>query len=263
MKNSLALVITEEDVNHIRNLYEKDKSLLSEATIPTELKDREGVKKFQDWLDANTDWLGGGKKLNKTGKGYGNFGPKTTAAWNANKDTYLKTLQSGTSDLWYVVDKNETSGYKKVDKIDDLKPYIESDRNVLVFSPAATQGAWKKASEVTQLLSIINTLPPVVPNLPGSELTGQSPAELSTPEIIKKFKDYVIGLGGNITFSDATNKFTQDVKDAWEKYGQGFIYANRNPERQAQVKSAFPNIINSSTYYGQSGIAGQSGVAGQ
>ena len=54
-------------------------------TIPTELKDIEGVKKFQDWLDTNkAGWATGftDGKLNH-GAGWGRFGPRTTKAWMA------------------------------------------------------------------------------------------------------------------------------------------------------------------------------------
>ena len=70
-----------------------------QSTVATELKDVDGVKKFQDWLDQNkTDvQLGDGKgwatgytggALNK-GNGYGNFGPRTTKAWSQYKSEYL------------------------------------------------------------------------------------------------------------------------------------------------------------------------------
>lgn len=58
-------------------------------TIPKELVDAEGVKKFQDWLDKNkAGWVPGGV-LNKSG-GYGRFGPRTTRAWNSYGQEYLK-----------------------------------------------------------------------------------------------------------------------------------------------------------------------------
>jgi hypothetical protein len=61
--------------------------------IPTELKDVEGVKKFQDWLDKNkagwaTGFLPDGK-LNQ-GAGWGRFGPRTTKAWASYGPEYLK-----------------------------------------------------------------------------------------------------------------------------------------------------------------------------
>lgn len=64
------------------------------ATIPTELADAEGVKKFQDWLDTNKKgWATGypGGVLNKAG-GYGKFGPRTQKQWNDEtvKAEYMK-----------------------------------------------------------------------------------------------------------------------------------------------------------------------------
>jgi len=60
--------------------------------IPSELKDAEGVKKFQDWLDKNkAGWATGfpGGKLNQAG-GYGRFGPRTTKAWSSYGQEYQK-----------------------------------------------------------------------------------------------------------------------------------------------------------------------------
>jgi hypothetical protein len=63
-----------------------------EPETPQELKDPEGVKKFQDWLDQNKKgWATGYSNgvLNKQGRGYGRFGPRTQKAWNQHKDDYL------------------------------------------------------------------------------------------------------------------------------------------------------------------------------
>jgi len=63
----------------------------TQPSIPTELKDIEGVKKFQDWADTNkAGWATGFKegKLNR-GSGYGKFGPRTSKAWNQYKNEYL------------------------------------------------------------------------------------------------------------------------------------------------------------------------------
>ena len=71
------------------------------CSLPTELKDSEGVKKFQDWLDKNhVGWAWGyaGEVLNKMGKGYGRMGPRTCKAWSQYKDEYLKSLQIATQD---------------------------------------------------------------------------------------------------------------------------------------------------------------------
>lgn len=62
------------------------------VSIPSELGNAEGVKKFQDWLDANKPgWATGyaDGKVNK-GRGYGRFGPRTSSAWVTHKEAYLK-----------------------------------------------------------------------------------------------------------------------------------------------------------------------------
>jgi hypothetical protein len=61
---------------------------------PRELKDTNGIKLFQDWLDVNVKgWAVGYKDgvLNKgqNGKGYGSFGPRTQKAWNTNGSKFL------------------------------------------------------------------------------------------------------------------------------------------------------------------------------
>lgn len=76
------------------------------VTIPTpaELKDTNGIKLFQDWLDVNAKgWATGYKDgiINKgqNGKGYGTYGPRTQKAWNANgrkflsRDTEVKPME--------------------------------------------------------------------------------------------------------------------------------------------------------------------------
>ena len=71
----------------------------SKSTIPAELKDADGVKKFQTWLDSKH---GGwhtkyGTLNNDTLKGWGKYGPNTTKAWGQYKDEYLNgSTASGT-----------------------------------------------------------------------------------------------------------------------------------------------------------------------
>ena len=71
------------------------------CSLPPELKDAEGVKSFQDWLDTNkAGWATGYKegilKQGANGGGYGKFGPRTCKAWKykneyLNKSTEVKT----------------------------------------------------------------------------------------------------------------------------------------------------------------------------
>lgn len=68
------------------------------VTPPIQLKDEDGVKLFQDWLDENAPgWATGYKDgiLNKgqNGGGYGRFGPRTQKAWSKYKDQYLQIEQ--------------------------------------------------------------------------------------------------------------------------------------------------------------------------
>jgi len=71
----------------------------SQSTIPTELKDTDGVKKFQTWLDSkHGGWHTKYGTLNdNTLKGWGKYGPNTTKAWSQYKDEYLNgSTASGT-----------------------------------------------------------------------------------------------------------------------------------------------------------------------
>ena len=63
---------------------------------PLQLKDDNGIKTFQDWLDKNapgwaTGYKGGVIDQGKGGGGYGKFGPRTQKAWTQYKDQYLAT----------------------------------------------------------------------------------------------------------------------------------------------------------------------------
>ena len=71
----------------------------AKSTIPAELKDVDGVKKFQTWLDSkHGGWHSKyGTLNNDTLKGWGKYGPNTTKAWSQYKDEYLNgSTGSGT-----------------------------------------------------------------------------------------------------------------------------------------------------------------------
>lgn len=63
------------------------------GTTPAELKDTEGIKKFQQWLDTNKAGWATGYKGGKVGnqKGFGLFGKRTSNAWNQYGQEYLKS----------------------------------------------------------------------------------------------------------------------------------------------------------------------------
>jgi len=61
-------------------------------TLPGELKDSNGVKKFQDWMNENhPNWVKG-SNLSPNGKAYGNFGPSTKKAWEEHSAEYKRFL---------------------------------------------------------------------------------------------------------------------------------------------------------------------------
>lgn len=68
------------------------------SNIPKVLKDEDGIKKFQDWMDANhPNWV---KKEDGTfgplerAKGYGNFGRNTEYAWKDYGEEYAQYLKN-------------------------------------------------------------------------------------------------------------------------------------------------------------------------
>jgi uncharacterized protein YukE len=67
----------------------------AQIQIPKELVDVNGVKKFQEWLNTQDPKWVNGKTLELDPKrGYGRFGPLTSASWNKLKDIYLKEIGS-------------------------------------------------------------------------------------------------------------------------------------------------------------------------
>jgi hypothetical protein len=104
-------------------------------TIPSALKDAEGVKKFQDWMDINyPNWVKG-KNLNKGG-GYGKFGPSTKAAWDKYKNKYASgapikyNARPGVTDADAPVDDTQTKNYASIPPADDSdNPYLMYNDN--------------------------------------------------------------------------------------------------------------------------------------
>jgi len=99
------------------------------STIPEFLKNVDGVKKFQYWLDQNhPGWATGYPNgILKQAGGYGRFGPRTKAAWNSNKGEEYK--KSGGSTLSAPEPGSEES--------EELKWFKENEK--MVFLVAANQ----------------------------------------------------------------------------------------------------------------------------
>jgi len=132
-------------------------STSSATPTPPELKDVDGIKKFQDWLDANkVGWATGYANgiLNKTGAGYGRMGPRTTKAWTSYKDEYLKGGQTQNN--------NPYSDYAEVENSDNTTKQdgVEGDDN-------STQAAPQQAQQ-----AVVSDQPPTEPGQPGEYRDG-------------------------------------------------------------------------------------------
>jgi len=87
-----------DSLGSIPNTSKGQGLIKNKPTTPTplQLKDDNGIKTFQDWLDKNapgwaTGYKGGVIDQGKGGGGYGKFGPRTQKAWAQYKDKYLQT----------------------------------------------------------------------------------------------------------------------------------------------------------------------------
>jgi hypothetical protein len=68
---------------------------IAQGQIPKELVNVNGIKKFQEWLNTqNPTWVNGKTLELNPKRGYGKFGPLTSASWDKLKDTYLKEIGS-------------------------------------------------------------------------------------------------------------------------------------------------------------------------
>ena len=70
-----------DDGSYPSNSRYNDINVSDYVPLP-DVKDKETIKAFQDWLDLYhpEDWTNSGKPLNKS-KGYGNLGDQTQDAW--------------------------------------------------------------------------------------------------------------------------------------------------------------------------------------
>lgn len=90
-------VRTQSGIKFAQAANNREKPTVQTYKIPAELKDVNGIKSFQTWLDNNhPGWVKKyGKLEGKPERGYGKFGPNTNRAWNSQwgKD-YLNSLSS-------------------------------------------------------------------------------------------------------------------------------------------------------------------------
>jgi len=155
MKNSLALVINEQEREYIRNIY--GTKILTEQDVDQP----EDIKDFQDWMDENNpNWVNG-KNLNQGG-GYGNFGPKTSAAWASWKSNYLDSKKEKDNTpvdntKYYYNDGGKTSSVQTKEEIDELITNGTITPDTLIYTSKSR--TWAKASTYSDL-DVVPAPPP-------------------------------------------------------------------------------------------------------
>ena len=88
--------VTNDEISKLKgNAKVVPPKTVAQIQIPKELVDINGVQEFQKWLNTqDPTWVNGKPlELNKK-RGYGRFGPLTSASWNKLKDIYLKEIGS-------------------------------------------------------------------------------------------------------------------------------------------------------------------------
>jgi len=154
--------------------------------IPTELKNIDGVKKFQDWLDTNkAGWATGypNNILNKSGKGYGRMGPRTQKAWGLYKTEFL----TPTAEVKPITPQ-EIATINKVDKPDVSKTAVAAPTNITAPNVQNLTPAKTPQQYYEQLVSM-NLIDPVGGN--RIVYKGEPPAD----NIKKAINDYLTTQG--------------------------------------------------------------------
>jgi len=145
------------------------------AKIPTELKDVNGVKAFQDWLDTNKKgWAKGyaGEILNKQGKGYGRMGPRTTVAWGLYKDKYLNPTDKAEPITPQEVTKINSSLMKPGQTSNDYFKNPDGTIKVDDLEPVTVSAARKTPTVVTKPNDVVTQEPPTEPGQTGEYKNG-------------------------------------------------------------------------------------------
>lgn len=152
MKNSLALVITENDRSHIRTIYGSKNSLLNEQTFtpPAELDTKDKIIAFQKYMNGeDPKWFNGGTLPEKD---MGTYGVATNGVWPSYKDAFLVRLNANNNannsggsnkveDGWYYYKDGKQMGPVK---LSDLSGQL--DDKTYVWNSKVTSG-WVKSTD--------------------------------------------------------------------------------------------------------------------
>jgi hypothetical protein len=187
MKNSLALVITEEDKKYIRGIY---KSTINETTYtpPPELDTVDKIKAFQEYMNSeDPTWYKGGVL---PAANMGQYGSATEGAWGSHKDAYLIRINANTNtnsggiqkveDGWYYVDSN--GAQQGPVKLSDLSGKITND--TYLFNGKLTSN-WAKAGDAGMRAQVGNLIGPPAFKKPEDKKSEADDLLTSTQNISK------------------------------------------------------------------------------
>jgi hypothetical protein len=171
MKNSLALVITEEDRKYIRGIY---KSNINEQifTAPPELDTKEKIVAFQKYMNGeDPTWYQGGTLSDAD---MGTYGVATDGVWESHKDAYLIRLNVNNNansggvqkveDGWYYVDNS--GAQQGPVTLSELSGKITND--TYLFNGKLTSN-WSKAGDAGMRAQVGNLIGPPTFKKPEDE----------------------------------------------------------------------------------------------
>ena len=188
MKNSLSLVITEEDRKYIRGIY---KSNINEQifTAPPELDTKEKIVAFQKYMNGeDPTWYQGGTLPDAD---MGTYGVATDGVWESHKDAYLIRLNANNNansgggvqkveDGWYYVDS--TGAQQGPVKLSELSGKITND--TYLFNGKLTSN-WSKAGDAGMRAQVGNLIGPPTFKKPEDE-TSDADEMLTSNRSINK-----------------------------------------------------------------------------
>lgn len=189
MKNSLALVITENDKSHIRKIYNSKNSLLNEQTFtpPAELDSTEKIIDFQRYMNSeDPTWYKGGTLADNL---MGTYGKATNSVWGTHKDAYLNRMSANSGgnstndgtpkkieDGWYYYKDGQQVGPVK---LENLKGQL--DDKTYVWNGKVTSG-WVKSNDKSVQSQLGDIVGPPKFTPPAEPKTSSKADELMTQQ---------------------------------------------------------------------------------
>ena len=216
MKNSLALVITEEDRKYIRGIY---KSNINEQTFtaPPELDSVEKIRAFQTYMNGeDPTWYKGGTLPDAD---MGTYGVATDGVWGTHKDAYLIRINANNNansggvqkveDGWYYVDSN--GAQQGPVKLSELSGKITND--TYLFNGKLTSN-WSKAGDAGMRAQVGNLIGPPTFKKPEDEKSDADEMLKSNRSIGRVDYQQVSTIAAPITTTTTTKKSSAPVDNS-------------------------------------------------